>query len=255
MSINKKILFTVAFMLMAAFAIAATAEETKSNLGDNRLIYKVKYINGNNLARLLDEFVNKSEGMRVEFIEGLNTIAITAPKETHQILMALIEKFDKEPTKVELNIYLVLRSPKDSAEFKSIEKEANIDNDFHEKLDTLNSLNSGFRYYGLGKLYLPLSSGKKIYDSRWMIMLKIGTLFKFEIITKSITFIDQTIQLEDFTVLLIDDSGKTDLLMKHSFDIDTTSMDKLTLSGTQNILGMSAPESLEMVFWPSVIKK
>jgi hypothetical protein len=255
MSINKKILFTATFLLLAAFAIAATAEETKPNLGDNRLIYKVKYINGNDLAKLLDEYVNKSEGMRVEFIEGLNTIAITAPKETHQILMTLIEKFDKEPTKVELNIYLVLRSPKDSAEFKSIEKEANIDDDFQKKLDTLNSMNSGFRYYGLGKLYLPLSSGKKIYNSIWMIMLKIGTLFKFEIRTNSVTFGDQTIRFEDFTVLLTDNSGKTDLLIKHSFDIDTTSMDKLTLSGTQNIIGMSAPESLEMVFWPRVINK
>ena len=88
-----------------------------------------------------------------------------------------------------------------------------------------------------------------------MIMLKIGTLFKFEIRTNSVTFGDQTIRFEDFTVLLTDNSGKTDLLIKHSFDIDTTSMDKLTLSGTQNIIGMSAPESLEMVFWPRVINK
>jgi hypothetical protein len=61
--------------------------------------------------------------------------------------------------------------------------------------------------------------------------------------------------LEDFTVFLIQDSGKSDVLIKHSFDIDTTSMNKLTLSGAQNILGMSTQESMEMVFWPRVIKK
>jgi hypothetical protein len=255
MSINKKIQLTATILLLAAFAIAAIAEETKPNLGDDRLIYKVKYIDGRDLARLLDEYVNKSEGMHVEFIEGLNTIAITAPKETHKILMALIEKFDKEPTMAELNIYLVLRSPKKSAEFQNIEKEVNVDDDFQKKLDTLNSMNSGVRYYGLGKLCMPLSSGKNIYNSKWMIMLKIGTIFRFEINADIISFTDQTIHLGNFSVFLIQDSGKGDLLIKHSFDIDTTSMNKLTLSGAQNILGINTPESMEIVFWPRIIKK
>lgn len=251
----KVILSLVTILLVVTLTLCTDEQQNKSELGENRLIYKIKFIDGYDLAKLLDEYIDKSSGMKVDYIQGINTVIITAPKDSHPILMKLIEQFDTKPREMELNIYIVTRCPKKYLAQKTSKTYTFLDDDFNKKMEILNSMNPDVKYEGYGKLTIPLTSKKDIKRSNWSFSFtKDSVTYKLNFFAHEIQITDNTIKFKNFTVLIFFENGKNDTLLEHSFDIDATS-NKLMITGTSGyIFGKDSPEKLELIFWPKVIK-
>jgi hypothetical protein len=250
----KTIGILVLIMIIMTIMLSADDQEKKVTLGENVLVYKVQYVNCIDLARLLDNYLDRSQGMQVDCIENLNSVVIKAPKESHSILTKLIEEFDNKPMEVDLNIYIVMRFPKKYEAQRTSKTYTFLDGDFNKKLETLNSMNPDIKYEGYGLLTIPLTSRKTIKRSTWSFaFVKDAITYKIEIFAGRITIANNIIMLEDFNVYLLKEKGQHELLLMHSFDIDATS-NKLTVTGTSSIFGKNSPEKLELVFWPKIIK-
>lgn len=249
MKILKSVLYLITVMFLLASISTSADDPAKPDFAENKLIYKVKYIDGVELAKLLDGYIDRSKGMNVEFVTGLNTIVITAPKETHSILMKLIEQFDNKPAEIELNVYFVMCLPKnDTLKNKSMTY-TDFDEDFNKKIETLNSMDPKVRYEGLGKLDIPLASGNKIYNSKWAFNFeKNDVLYKMMVEIGKIELKGDHISLNDFMVRIENEKGENKLVFKHSFNINAIS-NKLVITGLAGKVKKENVQNLEIVFW------
>jgi hypothetical protein len=113
-TMNKKLwtLLLVIFIIAIPLVLKSQSEDPGQKIGDNKLIYTPKYVDGQELADLLSSMAEGIENCEVRYFESFNTIVIIAPKETLGMFNKLLVQYDKMPEKVQLKCYLLKTSTK-----------------------------------------------------------------------------------------------------------------------------------------------
>lgn len=105
------LLFAMVFALIPILAMSQSGEP-EMKFGENKIVYTPKYVDGQELADLLQSMADGIENCDVRYFESFNTIVIVAPKETLGMFSKLLEKYDRRPEKAILNCYLIKTSSK-----------------------------------------------------------------------------------------------------------------------------------------------